>query len=142
MTSKPQAVTFFIDCCLGKHPILEMLRETGISVKIHDEHFPQNAQDIEWIPEVGKRQWIILTKDERIGRNPLERQAVARANLRMFTLASRKLSGEDTAIAFRDALNSMLRFIKKNPSPFIAKVYRDGRVNAWKSADDLLSEIE
>jgi len=47
MTSKGESVTFFIDRCLGKHPILETLRATGISVEIHDDHFPQNAQDIE-----------------------------------------------------------------------------------------------
>lgn len=142
MTQKPSSVTFFIDRCLGKHPILETLRATGISVEIHDDHFAQNAQDIKWIPEIGKRKWIILTKDASIGSNPLERQAVARAGVRMFTLASQNLSGEDTAIIFRDALSAMLRFIKKHPSPFIAKVHRDGRVKSWKNAEDLMREIE
>ncbi|MDB9314899.1 hypothetical protein PN462_17425 [Spirulina sp. CS-785/01] len=55
MTSASSTVTFFIDRCLGKHPILETLRATGITVEIHDDHFPQNAQDVEWIPEIGRR---------------------------------------------------------------------------------------
>ncbi|MFM7578934.1 MAG: hypothetical protein ACKO5Q_18625 [Microcystaceae cyanobacterium] len=95
---------FFIDRCLGKHPIQEFLREMGVRIEIHDDHFPQNTLDQDWLPIIGERGWIILTKDSRIARNTLERQAVARANLRMFTLASKNLSGEETAIAFREAL--------------------------------------
>ena len=110
-----------IDRCLGKHPILEMLQETGVTVKIHDDHFKQNTPDLEWLPKIGEWGWIILTKDARIARNTLERQAVAYAGVRMFTLASKNLTGEQTAIAFRDALNSMLKFVEKHPAPFIAR---------------------
>lgn len=142
MNLKPKTTVFFIDRCLGKHPILEMLRETGVSVEIHDDHFPQNTLDQDWIPQVGEWGWIILTKDARIARNTIERQAVARAGIRMFNLASKKLSGEEIATAFRDALPSMLKFISENQAPFIAKVYKDGKVVAWKDATDLLDEIE
>jgi len=37
MNLKPTQTVFFIDRCLGKHPILEMLREKGVSVEIHDD---------------------------------------------------------------------------------------------------------
>lgn len=141
MTLKPKETIFFIDRCLGKHPILEKLRATGIRVEIHDDHFPQNTLDQNWIPKIGEWGWIILTKDASIARNTLERQAVARAKIRMFTLASSKLTGEETAIIFQKALEPMLKFIEKNDAPFIAKVYRDGKVSAWKEANDLRGEI-
>ncbi len=141
MNSKSKQTIFFIDRCLGKHPILEKLRATGITVLTHDDHFPENTLDADWIPKVAKWGWVILTKDASIARNPLERQAVARAKIRMFTLASAELTGEEIAIAFQKALNPMLKFIKKNDPPFIAKVYRDGKVSAWKDADNLLREI-
>ena len=141
MSLLPKRTVFFIDRCLGKHPIMEMLRETGVPVEIHDDHFPQNTFDQDWIPKVGQWGWIILTKDERIGRNPMERQAVARAGARMFNLASKGLSGEEMAGAFLHALPSMLKFISKNQAPFIAKVYKDGKVSAWKDTTDLLNEI-
>ena len=35
----------------------------------------------------------------------------------------------------------MLKFIAKNPAPFIAKVYKDGKVSHWKDAQDLQDEI-
>ena len=141
MSQASKIPVFFIDRCLGKHPIQEILREMGVRVEVHDDHFPQNTLDQDWIPKIGEWGWIILTKDARIARNTLERQAVARANLRMFTLASKKLSGEETAIAFREALPCMVKFIAENPAPFIAKVYKDGKVSVWKTAQDLLDEI-
>jgi len=141
MTSDSQSTIFFIDRCLGKHPILEKLRATGIQIEAHDDHFPRGATDEQWIPQVGKKGWVVLTKDKRISYNTMERQAVARAGIRMFTLASTKLSGEDTAIAFSKALQTMLNFLRKHPAPFIAKVYKDGKVMLWKDAEQLLDEI-
>jgi len=94
------------------------------------------------MPEVGKRGWIILTKDVAIGRNQLERQAVAYAGIRMFALASQNLSGREMAEIFRVAILEMQKFIEKNPAPFIAKVYREGKVRSWKTQADLLAELE
>ncbi len=74
-TGQNQEITFFVDRCLGKL-IVKTLRDAGISVKAHDDHFPQNALDIDWLPEVGKRGWVIITKDARIGKNQTERLAV------------------------------------------------------------------
>ena len=40
--------------------------EVGESVEIHDDHFAPDAKDEVWLVEVGKRGWIVLTKDDRI----------------------------------------------------------------------------
>jgi predicted nuclease of predicted toxin-antitoxin system len=141
MKYSPQKTVFFIDRCLGNTVIAETLKKRGVTVEIHDDHFPQNALDLDWLPEVGKKQWIILTKDAAIGKNQLERLAVAQARIRMFALAPKNLSGEDMAEIFVKALNTMLKFIEKNPAPFIAKVYRDGNVKEWKNQEDLLNEM-
>ena len=135
-------LVFFIDRCLGKHFIVDALKQTGITIEIHDDHFAPSTLDTEWIPEIGRRGWIILTKDANIGRNHLERQALARAGIRMFTLVSQNLSGEDMAEIFRIAIPNIQKFISKHPAPFIAKVYRDSKVKAWKKAADLLNEID
>jgi hypothetical protein len=142
MKRSPQQIVFFIDRCLGNKVIVETIRETGITIEIHDDHFPQNSLDVDWLPEVGKREWVILTKDANIGRNKLERLAVTNAGIRMFALAAKNLSGKDMGIAFKNALSQMLKFIDKNPAPFIAKVHRDGTVKAWKNNQDLLAEVE
>ncbi len=35
----PKSITFFIDRCLGTGTVPEKLRNAGILVEIHDEHF-------------------------------------------------------------------------------------------------------
>ena len=124
------SLVFFIDRCLGKHFIVDALKPTGIKIELHDDHFSQSTLDTEWIPEIGKRGWIILTKDAKIGRNHLERQALARAGIRMFTLVSQNLSGQDMAEIFRLAILNIQQFVSEHPAPFIAKVYRNSKVKA------------
>lgn len=134
--------TFFIDRCLGKRRIIDVLQPLGLNLEVHDDHFAQTTLDIEWLPEIGKRGWVILTKDAAIARRPLERQAVAQANCQMFMLASQNLSSKAMAEAFRVAMPAIEKFLIENPAPFIAKVYRDGTVEMYKTATDLLAEIE
>jgi predicted nuclease of predicted toxin-antitoxin system len=135
------SITFFIDRCLGNKRIVEVLKQAGIHVEIHDDHFPKNAQDVDWLPQVGERGWVILTKDSSISKNKLERIAVTNANIKMFILASQKLSGEDMANIFLLAIVKMQALVYKNQAPFIAKIYRDGRVEMWKDRQSLLDEI-
>jgi predicted nuclease of predicted toxin-antitoxin system len=139
--TQPQPITFFIDRCLGGKCIAEVLRSSGITVEIHDEHFDKGAQDVEWIPEVGQRGWIVLTKDKNIGKRSLERIAVASAGIRMFALASKDLSGPDMAAIFLEAIIAMQEFARKHPAPFIAKIYRDGNILLWKDNQTLLEEL-
>jgi predicted nuclease of predicted toxin-antitoxin system len=139
--SQGQSITFFIDRCLGSQQIAQVLRNTGILIEIHDDHFAKNAQDVDWLPEVGRRGWVILTKDTNIGKRPLKRIAVANANIKMFTLASQNLAGKDMAEILSSAIGKMKKFAQKYPAPFIAKVYRDGKVEMWKDAQILLFEM-
>jgi hypothetical protein len=138
--SQLQPTTFFIDRCLGTKSIVEALREINVSVEIHDDHFSQGALDVDWLPEVGNRGWIILTKDANIGKNQIERMAVASANIRMFVLASQNLSGSDMADIFVRSILEMKKFISSNPAPFIAKVYSNATVKQWRNSADLMEE--
>ena len=63
-------ITFFIDRCLGKKYIAQVLIDSGIAVEIHDDHFSQNVEDVDWLPEVGKRGWVVLTKDANRAQKP------------------------------------------------------------------------
>lgn len=140
MTSQP--ITFFIDRCLGSKRIAEALRHTGINIEIHSDHFAPGAPDVEWLPEVGKRGWVVLTKDANIGKRTLEKVAVTRANIKMFTLSSQQLSGDDMVVIFQKAIVPMQEFVRKNPAPFIAKIYRDGSIDLWKGSQTLLEDLK
>jgi hypothetical protein len=51
---------FFVDRCLGK-AVAVALRTAGVEVHTHDDHFAQTTRDVDWIPEVTARGWVILT---------------------------------------------------------------------------------
>ena len=140
-TGQSQEIRFFIDRCLGSKRIVTALKSSGIAVEIHDDHFAKDAQDVDWLPEVGKQGWVVLTKDAKISKNHLERMAVTNAGISMFTLASQNLSGKEMADIFLKSVSKMQEFVRKHPAPFIAKVYRDGRVEMWKDAQTLLNEL-
>jgi hypothetical protein len=71
MTSPP--ITFFIDRCLGSKKVADALRNAGLTVEIHDAHFAPDALDVDWLPQVGARQWVVLTKDANISRRTSEK---------------------------------------------------------------------
>lgn len=137
-----QSITFFIDRCLGSKRIAEALRRAGITVEVHSDHFAPAAPDIDWLPEVGKRGWVVLTKDANIGKRNLEKIAVTRAGIKMFTLASQNLSGDDMVAIFQKAIVPMQEFVRKNPAPFIAKIYKDGRIDRWRDHKALNQELK
>lgn len=111
--------TFYVDRCLGK-ALPAALRNAGACVEIHDDHFSQNALDVNWIPEVTRRGWVILTKDKNIRRNTVEREVVLTASARIFTLSSGNMRGAEMADRFVRYLADMEQFAVNEPAPFVA----------------------
>ena len=140
--SKSEQPTFFIDRALGRRAVADALRKADAKVEVHDDHFPVGALDIEWLPIVGKRGWLILTKDDAIGRRLLEQMAVASSGARVFVLASGNLTGPAMADIFVMALARMQKFAQGNSQPFIAKVYQRGAVRMWQSRNQLLKLLK
>ena len=120
--SQSQSIIFFVDRCLGNKLIVETLRNSGITVEIHDDHFHKGAQDVDWVPEIGKRGWVVLTKDAKIGKRTSEKNAVVSEKVKMFTLASQNLSAKQMSEAFLKAIVPIQELVRKHPGPFIAKI--------------------
>ncbi len=106
----------------------QALRDAGAAVETHDDHFPQGALDREWLPEVGERGWVLITKDREIRYRAAEREALLDAGVGAFVLRTRGLSGPENAQILVRALPKMIRFCTGNPPPFIAAVSPAGRV--------------
>jgi hypothetical protein len=45
--TQPQSLTFFIDRCLGSKRIVAALRQVGLTVEVHEDHFAPDAPDVE-----------------------------------------------------------------------------------------------
>jgi len=123
-----ESAVFFIDRSIGKKAVAEPLREAGLNIVLHDDEFPQDALDEQWLTVVGERRWFVITRDDRIRYRRLEAEAVRSAKVGMFVIVSKNLTGPQTAEVIIKALSRIRRFINKYRRPFIAKIYRDGKV--------------
>jgi len=124
----PEPLTFFIDAALGRVMVADALRREGLNVVLHDEIFPQGSPDEEWLPKIGRRGWVLLTKDDRIRSTTAQREILLAASVRAFILSGANLPGPAMAEAFRTAARRMQRVALGERRPFIARVTPRGEV--------------
>jgi predicted nuclease of predicted toxin-antitoxin system len=120
-------MTFFFDRSVGRR-IPEAFRLLGIDAVAHDDHFAQDTQDHIWLADVGRRGWIVITKDERIRFRTEERRAlidhaigcflVLRGNATRLQLAQMLLRSWDEIVHVSDA----------ETRPFLYAILADGTV--------------
>jgi hypothetical protein len=115
---------FFLDRNLGRYVVAAALRDAGAEVEIHDDHFPQDAPDEGWLPEVGRRGWAVITKDDRIRYREAETSAARASNVALFIIAGKGMRATAIADVLVAALPKMKRLLETEPRPFIAKITR------------------
>ncbi len=69
-------VVFFTDRDLGLQ-FPGILRDAGLAVERHTDHFAHDCEDNEWLREVAARGWVALTHDARIRYKPNELAATS-----------------------------------------------------------------
>ena len=117
--------TFFLDRALESYALRDALKRLGARVEMHRDYFDEGADDSDWLPDVAKRGWVILSTDQF---NYLEREAIRNAGGRAFLLMQGNMTGDEQVAIIIGAMRRMLRILKSNPPPFIAKIYRAKRV--------------
>ena len=143
--------TYFTDRDLG-HQFPAILREAGIHVERHTDHFDGPEKDEVWLPEVGRRGWIVLTHDRQIRRKVNERKAVMESGVAMFAVIGQQPYPQ-LARYLVNTFPLIERFLDHNEPPFIAKVLRPsdkqllanpearGRVQMWLTQSQWLKEM-
>lgn len=129
-SSRPPEPTFFADENLGRVHFPERVRAAGVTLELHLDHFAQGIADADWLPEIGRRGWVLLTLDSRLRYNRLEQRAILEHGVAAFVIVGGATHREKGDV-FVAALARVRRFLERNASPFIAKVYDDGRVAPW-----------
>ena len=103
----------------------EALRAAGLDVRVHDDLFPQATQDVAWLREAGANQWVVITRDDRVRYNQLEKEAVLAARLRFFSIISSSLTGDEAAQLILSAIPRSSRLCRQHSkNGFIAKISR------------------
>jgi hypothetical protein len=113
--------TFFTDECLGRS-VGEALRAIGVKVELYTDHFSPGVPDVDWLPVVGEKGWVVITKDKAIRRKPWEREKVLASRVQMFTLPNGNMTGEQMGKVVVESRLRMARFLHKHTGPFIANV--------------------
>ena len=124
----PDGTVFFIDRSLGVEPLRTELTKSGLMVEIHDDHFARDEEDRVWLRTVGERNWVVLTKDQRLRYRPLEIAALRASNARVFVLTAGNLRGIEIAAVFLGALPRIHRILRSRPGPFVARISQSGHV--------------
>lgn len=89
---------------------------------VHDNMFPQDANDVDWIPDVAASGWYAISRDNRIKNTEAEKNIVISSDLGLFLLTQGVRSVEQMASDFLLALPLIERFIRDNERPFIVSV--------------------
>lgn len=124
----PEPYVYFVDRSLGRAVVVEALRAAGEVAHAHDDFFAQNTPDAEWLVDVARRGWVILTKDKDIRRNEIERVAIVRARAACFMLGRGDLSAPRMGRTFVAALPRMRRALRRFGLPLAASVNLAGEL--------------
>jgi hypothetical protein len=128
---------------LGKNDVANALRGLGAVVELHANHFEPTVTDAEWLPQVGAKRWVVLTRDRHILTRPLEVVALLLANTHVFVLKSRQeLNGGQMAAAFAKAHHQMCRLSQSHSPPFLARVTQNGHVTEIEGYKQLQQRLE
>ena len=119
---------FFIDEDSCGRAAAEALRKSGESVELLRDHFLPSTPDPEWIREVAKRGWSIITRDSRMRWVPPERRAIESSNAKYFVLRGKQLSGVQMRNALLKARHRIKAIAQSRKGYLFAKIYASGRV--------------
>jgi hypothetical protein len=120
------SLTFFLDHQIGRYQVAGVLRSAGANVEVHLDHFPGDMPDVDWIPEVARRDWVLITKDQNIRRNPLEREAYRSARLRGFVATGKDMNAQELGELLVRCLPGMTRRAAGRPGPLLIAISRSG----------------
>jgi hypothetical protein len=138
----PEPWTFFVDRSLGGQIVANALRDMGERVEAHDDHFKADVADKIWLADVGARRWVVLTKDDRIRRNPMEREALRAAGVAAFFLGRQDLRGDQMAMIVRTALPAMKKALRRFAVPFMARVTTDAGVSVFEAGGQVFPQAK
>ena len=126
MPRSDEPLEFLVDRSLGRTAVPAALAEAGLVVHTLRSVFGPGAEelvpDVEWLQRAATEGWAILTKDERIRRVPLEREAVRRGGLRVFYVANANLRGMEQADRIVRNLPRITALARK-PGPAIYAIH-------------------
>lgn len=98
------------------------MRSFGENVDHLQDHFPGDAPDTEWLEYIGREDFILITRDDRIRRNPLEMQALKQYGVGAFFLGGKNRSRWDLVRQLVRNWDQIKEYSEKTRRPFAFRV--------------------
>lgn len=95
------------------------MRAAGAIFRYAGEAFPFGTADAVWLAECGQRKWVVLSRDQRIRRRPLELLALQESGVAAFVFTGGEATAEDTAMAVNALLQKFADMAVSEPKPFL-----------------------
>lgn len=149
---------FFVDADLCSRIFLATLRQAGLVLESHHDHFREGTPDEVWLEHIGSRGWIALSRNKEIRHNSFQTDRLMQFGTRVFMLIGNPAPGSDfmrcLAENFVNTIHRVHRFLEKYEGPFIAKIsrpdqapdnpysriVRPGNVEMWLSYEQWLAD--
>jgi hypothetical protein len=136
MTPRAAPVRFYVDAdIIGFGKVIAALRPDVTfpgdpGAEIHKRKRPPcpvtrtDLPDLEWIPEVARHGWLIITRDSMISNNPLERAAVREHSAKMVALSGKDASNKWGQLEVFMSRWRDIEALVDQPGPFIWRASR------------------
>ena len=110
-------------------------------IEAYHQHFAlDNVPDGEWLRFVGAKGWIALSHNKRIRYERDELDDLMNAGVKAFFMIGKGPHAAFAASFLRNR-HKMIRMIRKQPEPFVAKVYQERNdVELWVTYRQWLEE--
>jgi len=109
--------------------LLDAMHTAGASVRRVGVDVPYGSPDQVWLSAAGAQGWIVLTRDQRIRRRPLELAALRAAGVAAFAFTVGEATAQDTAAAIVPQLVKFANMATSEPRPFLYTFGRSGRLS-------------
>lgn len=130
---EPPEPVFFVDADLSDAHFHGILSTAGVRFERHDDHFAPGTDDLDWLQEAGRNDWIVLSHNKSLRYVSAQTERLFEHDVRAIMLigkarpnpeGQRSAFTRDLAENFVNTLPAILRFLVRHPRPWIAKLYR------------------
>lgn len=102
--------------------MVEFLKNIGMIVEVHRDHFNQDEDDHIWIPTCAAQGWVIISGDQGLEKAALNARAVIDSAAKVFILTDNNMKGIEWAASIITGRQKMAKLVLENDGPFYATV--------------------
>jgi hypothetical protein len=141
LKKKQHNPTFFLDENFNCPEVINVLHQAGVRHRIYNQDVRANAgsEDIQFLPKVGRRGWLLITADWHQRVRPREVEDLKRFGVKHFSLPG-NLGAQQMAELLVLAKNNIRHCAREHDGHVSANVLRGGAVNVLRDAKGSLHD--